>query len=381
MPEAVYYGKVELIPGIICDGYVLDDDTAVMSERGTADLLGMDHKTLRGMGGNWPPKTLKPFVDDGLSMTPNSIKVVAKNSPYQGRNIIVYNSNFIESFIRGYALALANDALRENQVHIGKRCVILQSALVRTALEVAIKQACGLSPNIQKTAQQHYTDIAKLIKEYGFTCSVSDDIAIKKDIVNFLKIPESTLNNFLRKHRHDIEPIKLDYSTIRAIGYKAPRMNGYHIKDISKIALNIDSVIGIKLKKQTFGQFNSLAKLETKGEIEWLEVFIKLFAGFDLHHNYQIGKYKVDFFVEQLMLVLECNGYDNHIYYDTNKETERESFIRQNHSIVRFHHQTDWKTLVNAILHAKNGTVTKLYNIEHIHPEKTNKSDFAQNVS
>ncbi len=23
--KAIYYGKVELIPGIICDGYVLDD--------------------------------------------------------------------------------------------------------------------------------------------------------------------------------------------------------------------------------------------------------------------------------------------------------------------------------------------------------------------
>lgn len=327
------------------------------------------------------PKTLKPFVDKGLIVATTLVKVTAQKSPHKGRKIAVYSSDLIETIIRAYVIASGHNALQKNQLHIGKRCSILVCALTRAALEVAIKQACGLSPNIQKTAQQHYTDIAKLIKEYGFTCSVSDDIAIKKDIVNFLKIPESTLNNFLRKHRHDIEPIKLDYSTIRAIGYKAPRMNGYHIKDISKIALNIDSVIGIKLKKQTFGQFNSLAKLETKGEIEWLEVFTKLFAGFDLHHNYQIGKYKVDFFVEQLMLVLECNGYDNHIYYDTNKETERESFIRQNHSIVRFHHRTDWKTLVNAILHAKNGTVTKLYNIEHIHPEKTNKSDFAQKVS
>ena len=41
-PKAIYYGKVELIPGIICDGYVLDDGTAVMSERGTANLLGMN---------------------------------------------------------------------------------------------------------------------------------------------------------------------------------------------------------------------------------------------------------------------------------------------------------------------------------------------------
>ncbi len=66
--KAVYYGQVELIPGIICDGYVLDDDTAVMSERGTAELLSMDHAPLKRMVLNWPPKTLKPFIDKGLSM-------------------------------------------------------------------------------------------------------------------------------------------------------------------------------------------------------------------------------------------------------------------------------------------------------------------------
>jgi hypothetical protein len=70
--KAVYYGQVELIPCIICDGYVLDDDTAVMSSRGTADLLQMDHKALERMGTNWPPKTLKPFVDKGFSMGTNS---------------------------------------------------------------------------------------------------------------------------------------------------------------------------------------------------------------------------------------------------------------------------------------------------------------------
>ena len=37
---------VELIPGITCDGYVLNDGTAVMSERGTADLLGMNQMAL-----------------------------------------------------------------------------------------------------------------------------------------------------------------------------------------------------------------------------------------------------------------------------------------------------------------------------------------------
>ena len=50
--KAVYYGQVELIPGVICDGYVPDDDTAVMSERGTAELLGVDQKHLNRMRTN-----------------------------------------------------------------------------------------------------------------------------------------------------------------------------------------------------------------------------------------------------------------------------------------------------------------------------------------
>jgi hypothetical protein len=95
--KAVYYGQVELIPGIFCDGYVLDDDTAVMSERGTADLLRVHHKSLQSVVTNGPPKTLKPFIDNGLSVVTNSVKVVAKNSPHKCKDITVYESSFIES--------------------------------------------------------------------------------------------------------------------------------------------------------------------------------------------------------------------------------------------------------------------------------------------
>ena len=149
--KAVYYGQIELIPGIISDGYVLDDDTAVMSERGTAELLGMHHKSLQSVAVNWPPKTLEPFIDKGLSVEVKLVEVTAKDNPHKGRNIAVYNTSFIESFIRAYALALAHRKLRQTQRHIGERCVILQSSLVRTALDIAIKEACGISTNIQHT--------------------------------------------------------------------------------------------------------------------------------------------------------------------------------------------------------------------------------------
>jgi len=235
--KAVYYGQVELIPGIVCDGYVLDDDTAVMSERGTADLLGMAHSSLQGMAVTGVPKSLKPFIDKDLSMAVTLVKVTAKSSPYKDRKIVVYDSNFIDAILRAYVMAVGHNALQKNQMHIGRRCVLLFSSLAKTALDAAIKEACGLSPNIQQTAQKNYIDAVKLIKDFGFTCSVGDDIAIKKDITQFLSVPESTLNSFLRKHKSDIQPIRLDSATIRSFGGKASRMNGYHLDDVTKIAL------------------------------------------------------------------------------------------------------------------------------------------------
>jgi hypothetical protein len=86
------------------------------------------------------PKTLKPFVDKGSSMAPKSVKVVAKNSPYQGRNIVIYSTHFIESFIRGYSLALAHRKLRANQVHIGERCVILNFCETLLHFVIAVKK-------------------------------------------------------------------------------------------------------------------------------------------------------------------------------------------------------------------------------------------------
>ncbi|HEC84406.1 MAG: hypothetical protein DRR08_12970 [Candidatus Parabeggiatoa sp. nov. 2] len=89
--KAVHSGKVEIIPGTICDGYVLNDGTAVMSERGTADLLGMNHKALQSMATTGVPKTLKPLINKDFSMATTLVKVTAKNSPYKGRKIAVYD--------------------------------------------------------------------------------------------------------------------------------------------------------------------------------------------------------------------------------------------------------------------------------------------------
>ena len=152
--KAVKYGKIELIPGIICDGYILSDGSACLSERGTADFLNMDHVSLKRMVATWPPKVLKPFIYKAQIMVATLVKVTTKNSPYMGRNIVVYNSKMIETIISAYVIASGHNALQKNQFHIGRRCAILQSALVRTALETSIQQACGLAPNIQQTVQE-----------------------------------------------------------------------------------------------------------------------------------------------------------------------------------------------------------------------------------
>ncbi|MFK5971074.1 MAG: hypothetical protein QM487_13280 [Candidatus Marithrix sp.] len=61
--------------------------------------------------------------------------------------------------------------------------------------------------------------------------------------------------------------IDLDREVIRASGSKATHLYGYSLEDVGKLALNMDSVIGIELKKQVFGNIGNLAKLDTKGKM------------------------------------------------------------------------------------------------------------------
>ena len=336
-----------------------------MSERGTAELLGMYHKALQSVATNGPPKSLQPFIDMDLSAATNLVEVTASNSPHKGRKIVVYSSKAIESLIRGYALAFAHETLRQNQKHIGKRCVILQSSLVITALEGAIKEACGFIPEIQKTAQKHYVDAVELVQEFGFTCSLPNCMATKQDIAGFLQIPESTLNSFLYKHKEEIKPTRLDTASIRSIGRKANRMNGYHIEEVAKIVLGMDTEVGIDIKKRIFGQLGALANFQIRDEIQWRKVLSEVFKGFDLRYNYPIGKYRVDFYVAKMGLVLECNGF-SHRYYDPKEEAEREKTITEKYALVRFHPNVSLETLVNGILQAKAGSVIRLYDLKDI---------------
>ena len=347
---------------------MLDDGTACLSERGTAKLLGIDHAPLKRMVLRWPPKVLKPFVDKGESMVPTLVKVTAKNSSYVGRNIVVYDSKIIEIIISAYVVASGNNALQKNQFHIGKRCAILLVALVRTALYTAIEQACGFTPNIQKTVQEQ---CIALMKQFGLTTSFPEEaLYTKKDIINFLEKPLGTVSSYIRKH--DISHEKIDYQTIKSNGGKANRMNGYNLEAVSKIVLGMDSVVGIELKKQIFGNVGTLVKSDTKGEIEWQQVLAQVFEGFGFHHNYTFGSYRVDFFIQDLNLILECNGYDNHRNYNQQEEKQREKLLKKNYSIVRFHHKITPEQLFNGILKIKMGKVIKIYDIKPVFPKGLN---------
>ncbi len=138
--KATHYGKVELFPGIKSASYVLSDGTTVLSERGTADLLGIDKKLLSSIRENWPPETIKPFIIQSSFVVYEPIKVTAKNSSHKGKKIVVYDIQFIESFITGYALAFASGELKPDQISIGERCMSLQSALISNVLGNSIKE-------------------------------------------------------------------------------------------------------------------------------------------------------------------------------------------------------------------------------------------------
>ena len=205
------------------------------------------------------------------------------------------------------------------------------AALVRTALEAAIKQACDLPVNIQQTFQKKYTNILQLLGKSGFIASINDEIATKLDIFEFIKTPRSTVDSYIRSHSNEINPIKFDYTTIKQSGLKATRLNGYSMEDVGKIVLGIDSVVGLELKQKVFGEVEELPE----ENIDWQEALPKVFEGFNLQQNYRIGKYTVDFFVDELNLVLN---------------RDYSSYIKQHYNLVNFSHDMAWEKVVNQIL-------------------------------
>ena len=156
------------------------------------------------------------------------------------------------------------------------------------------------------------------------TKSINDKIATKRDIFEFIKTPRSTIDSYIRSHQ--INSIKLDYATIKQVGLKATRLNGYSMEDVGKIVLGIDSVVGLELKQKIFGEVEELSE----EKIDWQEALPKMFDGFNLQQNYVVGKYTVDYFVEELVLE-----------FGQSKDKQREQFVKQKYSLVSFQSNVD----------------------------------------
>ena len=78
-----------------------------------------------------------------------------------------------------------------------------------------------------------------------------------------------------------------------------------------------------------------------------------------------MGKYWVDFYVEDLLLglVLECDE-DNHDSYDAQKEEARNQEILRHCTLIRFNSKISPEALLNGILKAKPQQLVKLYQME-----------------
>jgi very-short-patch-repair endonuclease len=237
-------------------------------------------------------------------------------------------------------------------------CKLLKSDLAKQIYKQMVREYFRMVETLE--TQVHNIE-ASLIREMGFKSSLPN-IATKKDIVSFLKIPISTLDNFLRKYKSEIQPILLDHATIEKSGSKAFRLYGYKMEDVAKIVMGMDTAIGIEIKKRVFGDVARFTNFQPKDEIQWHNAFCRAFDGLGLHHNYSIDQYKADFFVQDLMLVLECNGYC-HRYYNAEQETIREKVITEKYGykLVRFHHKASWQALMNAILKVKLGETIRVY--------------------
>ncbi|KOR29557.1 hypothetical protein TI03_02020 [Achromatium sp. WMS1] len=234
------------------------------------------------------------------------------------------------------------------------------------AIEVDVLQ--GSYSQAREKAQTW--DGVQLLKDLGFSASVNNEIATKKDIATFLKVPETTLGSFLHKHKNEIQCIRLDLPTIRSIGSKANHMNGYPLEEVAKIVLGMNTEVGIDFKNKFFGEVGAaFVKPQTTDEVQWRKILSKIFDGFDLYFNYLIGKYRVDFFIAELNLVLECNGFA-HKYYNPEEETKREQAITQKYALVRFAPEIDVETLINGILQAKIGTIIRLYDAENVNSDQ-----------
>jgi len=231
---------------------------------------------------------------------------------------------------------------------------------VPVALDTAIREVCDLVLDIGQTTQRYVVDAVAIARELGLKGSIGGDFITKHDLAEFTGVKPSKIGYYLRKYREYLHPVALNYWERRAIGSRATHMKAYPIHEAVRVILAMDSVVGIKLKERLFSPVGIFAKPDTRMEIHWEARLLGVFDGLGFYHNYQIGPYRVDFFISSLNVALECNGFE-HRYYDAEKEREREQFITQKYGLVRFDHTVSLEKLMNAILRVRPGEVIRLF--------------------
>ncbi len=226
--------------------------------------------------------------------------------------------------------------------------------------KVLAEKARTISIAVGNHVQHNTVNSIQILADLGFRPSLPNQMATKRDIAHFLDIPENTLTTFLVKHTDQIKPTRLSKDQIRAAGKKANRLNAYSEDDVFKLAFWMNTEISTQLKRKIFGDLGIYSTPAIREEIEWKSMLSKIFASLGFKYQQRIGGYVVDFFVEKLALVLECDK-DNHRYYDPAEEKKRDKLITRHYSLIRFNSQISLETLVNAILRVQPKELVKLY--------------------
>jgi hypothetical protein len=216
----LYYGNINISSEIDCDGYILENGEAGLSEKGAASLLGINRRGLLKIGKNGIPNKLKRFMESDEILNIFPVKVMAKDSPHVNRNINFYSVESIELLLRVYALGLVNGVLQKNQLHIGKRAVIVQHGLVKSTLSAIIRNSCGLKIEILKKLRKDFKS-KYLEKELIFIKSV---LSYKFPNINknqhrsyIIQSFKNVYKNILTEEEHETIKLKKSYPLYKNI--------------------------------------------------------------------------------------------------------------------------------------------------------------------
>jgi len=128
------------IAGIDLDGcYVLEDGTAILSQRGTTKLIGKKWRSSRTESPIFiGAKNLQPFISDELKKRLNGIQF------YDGSRLVMgYHADILPLICDVYLAARAANALTASQLPVAQMCEILVRVLSRMAMTSLIYEQLG----------------------------------------------------------------------------------------------------------------------------------------------------------------------------------------------------------------------------------------------